>query len=280
VSLLKKPDHNPLDKTKRELQTVKSVVSVGQSFKNKNPEKAVQQMLMAGIKMAGSPFSDPLIKPLALVRELKKIGIGALTWEPETLMNVIDTRYHGWTPERVVKASEHFHKTGTLDTDVPKLVREKIFALRVVGTSNSAQNEWDIFEKVGGAFNDRVAQFGVTEPLSPSECAATVAVIESVRPEEYANEVKIYIAASCHEEGLCTVTPVKWISMAEPHLQEMNESAMGEPVDPALKNSIKLAYNNLIQRAETLREVPDTVELVQATKLIAIEYAAREILNG
>jgi hypothetical protein len=261
------------------LRLLKTTLQVGHSLSSHNPEKAVQQLVVAGLKMASDNlFYQETANPLKLVEELKKLGIGALAWAPETLMAAIDRKYGGWSEDQVAEALEHFQKTGVIKTQVPQLVREKLYAIRVVCTSNSAQTEWHIFEKVGGAFNDRIAHFGTLEPLSAAECARTVAIIENLRPDTYEDEIKCYIGASCHMDGLYTADPVKWIRMAETYLQQMNFETTGEHIDLALRTQIESRLADYVASKTTIREVPEDLVSVQATKLLGIKEYAEEIL--
>ena len=282
------PSHLPIEKKKedglehvrKELRLLKSTLQVGQSVLSKSPEKAIQQAVIAGLKMANSNiFYNPAVNPLSLIDPLKTLGIGTLGWSPETLMSAIDKKFGGWSDDHVADALEHFHRTGILKTGVPQVVREKIYAIRVVSTSNSAQTEWHIFEKIGGAFNDRVAQFGTVEPLSAAECARTIAIIENIRPDTYEEEIKIYIASSCHTDGLYTVSPVKWLAMAESYLQQMNLDATGEQIDISLRSKIADTLAQFRGAKYTLREVEDELISVQALKLLAIEEYAEETLR-
>lgn len=277
----KKKKESGLERTRRALGLAKDTAQVSRSLLAKNPEKAVGQFIVAGLKMANeaNPFADPTTNALKLVDPLKSLGLGVLGWSPETLMAAIDKKYNGWTEEKVHEALEHFHKTGSLMTDVPQLVREKIYAIRVIATSNSAQTEWHVFEKIGGAFNDRVVQFGTVEPLTAAECARTVAIIENIRPDTYENGVKIYIGAACHEDGLYTAQPVKWLAMAEPYLQQMNFESTGELPDPVVKQSITSALATYRIHKATIREVPEELIPVQASKLLAIEEYADEVVR-
>lgn len=266
---------------RRGLQVVKSTLQVTESIKARNPERTLQQAIAAGLKMASPEiFHNPWVAPLKLTEALRRLGVSVLGWAPETLMATLDQKFSGWDGQKVQEAIEYFHKTGALKTDIPQLVREKIYAIRVVATSNSAQTEWHVFEKVGGAFNDRIAKFGLVEALTPAEAARTVAIIENIRPDEYSNEIKIYLATCCHEDGLYTVAPVKWLSMAEQYLQQMNSEATQTPIDPALRDKITQRYQELKARKTTLREVADDMVSVQAAKLLAIDEYAEEATNG
>ena len=239
----------------------------------------MQKAIIAGIKLASheSPFYNPTVPVLQLVQELKKLGIAVLTWAPETVCAEIDRRYAGWTDDQVAKALEGFHDTGIIQTEIPLIVRQKIYAIRVVATSDSAHTEWNIFEKVGRAFNDRPAQFSMIEPMSAAECAVTVALMDAIRPDSYTNEIKIYSAACAHEDGLYTVEPIPQLQMAEPALLQMNRES-GD-MDPELKRKIVDRFNTIRQYASTLREISEDVVSVQSAKLLAIDSIVAEALS-
>ncbi len=279
----KKQTHLKLEA--RPLQALSLSSSVSGRSARTGPEKAFEEALLDGLKMASGldqAFHDKLVNPLQLVRALKALGTDVLTWTPETLFSFLDEKYSGWTKDQCVSAMKHFHETGTLKSDIPQLVREKIYAIRVISKTDLAQNDWNVFEKVGGALNDRTAKFGVVEPLSPAECARTIAVIESVRPDQYSDEVKIYVAACCHEAGLLTVKPVKWLSFCEPYLEEMNLNRVGERPGKDVLSKIALRYSALLQQ-QTSQEnssEDESVVSVQAAKLAAITLYSEDVLAG
>lgn len=242
-------------------------------------EHAVVGTVLSSIKMAAAKLCDPLIKPLELLEELKKLGVGALTWKPETLMAVIDRECSGWTEVQVAEALEHFHKTGELKTNVPALLRQKIYALRVIMTSDTVHSEWHIFEKVGGVFNDRNANFNIVEPLSPTECAVTVAIIETIRPDAYSDEIKAYIAASCHQDGFYTVKPSKYLSMAEVHLQMMNQEETGRKTSPELVGQIADNLKTLKENQGKIKTVSEDFKTIQALKILAVDFSGDEAIR-
>ena len=268
------------DPLERKLKLAKGALGISQSALTGSAEKAFHQALVPGLKMASEGvFKDPLANPLHLTRALKKLGIAVLAWTPETLAATIDEKFNGWDKTKVSDALTSFHKTGVIKSDIPQLVREKIYAIRVIATSNSAQTEWHIFEKVGGAFNDRAAKFGIVEPLSAAECARTVAIIENIRPDSYTDEVKIYIAVCCHQAGLLTVSPVNWLSHCDPYLQELNRQATGDTLSAEMREKISAKYAETLSNTSSAKEVPDEVIAVQAAKLAAIHLYAEEILR-
>lgn len=262
------------------LQLAKTTILSAGNVLQGSHEQALQRAILTGIKMAsGHPFSDPLANPLSIAAALKKLGLSALTWAPETLCAEIDRQFNNWDDAKVADALAYFHKYGVIKSDIPQLVREKIYAIRVVATSDSAHTEWHVFEKVGGAFNDRTAKFGVVEPLSAAECARTIATMENIRPDSYSDEVKIYIAACCHEAGLLTVEPLSWLSISESYLQRMNKDAMEEQITPEQKQAILSKYEEE-KNSRVPREIPDEVTAIQAAKLVAINSYAAELTES
>ncbi len=248
--------------------------------RDKKPLNALARALYTGVKLAEeskNPFFDPLVNPLRLVSELRKLGPEALVWSPETLCSVIDSRHGGWTRDRVLKSLEHFHSTGELDTAVPELVRQKLYALRLVITSDSPHNFWENFEKVGCVFNDRLADFSVVQALSAAECAKTLAVIQNIRPDQYSREVRIYVAACCHQDGLYTTAPSKWLGAFNQELQDFNEGT-GTREDPATRDEIGRLYSSYKKSPPSGHE--DSTESIQAVKLLGIDAYATEALIG
>ena len=261
---------------RKQLKLVRAGQGIAESLAEGNLEKAFNKAVISGIKLASgeNPFSDPTVNPLKLVAAIKALGIQALAWTPETLFAAIDRRYNGWSDDRVKTAMERFHDTGIVDTAVPSLVRQKIYAIRIVVTSDTAHNQWYIFEKVGSAFNDRVAKFGIIERLSAGECARTLAIIENIRPDEYSKEVQIYIAASAHEDGFLTVGPSKYLKIAEPYLKQMNTSEMGGDYNPGLVSRIAEKMQLLMK--ESGKILDEDIVTIQALKLLAVDRMGDE----
>lgn len=274
----KKPDSK--EEAEKKLRAVRSGASVAKNLLRGNLEKAFARTIVSGIKLAeANPFINPTVNPLKLAQELRMIGIGVLGWTPETLFSIIDRMYNGWSEERAAQALEEFHDTGNIVTDVPPLVRQKVYAIRIVATSDTAHNEWHVFEKVGCAFNDRIAQFGVVERLSPGECARTVSVIEHIRPDRdgYSKEVKAYIGATCHEDGILTLSPSKYLYFADEDLKTFNYQADGNRIKPEATSIIRKKYETIKQADKSTLTVVEDVSTIQALKLLAIDTMGDEV---
>lgn len=258
----------------RKVKVLKAGHGIATGLAAGNFEKAFARTVAAGIKLAAdNVFKDPLSSPLVLSKALKDLGVASLVWAPETLFSAIDRKHNGWSHEKALAALDKFQETGVIQTDVPSLVRQKIYAIRIIATSDTAHNEWHVFEKVGCAFNDRVARFDVVEKLSPGECARTIACIEHIRPDpdHYSKEVQIYIAASAHEDGLLSLKPSKYLGMADKWLQNMNFESTGAKLTSVFEGKIAERYNALKPVISTLAKAPESLEDIQALKLLAID---------
>lgn len=266
-----------LDRRKYELRLAKGVAAVGQSVLHRDPEAAIIKAIGLGAKLASSPFYDENVNVLKLLEELKKMGPEVLLKTPETLFAYIDRTYGNKTEAQSKADILYYHENEILRTDVPILVRNKIYAIRVASMSDAPYEEWNTFEKVGGAFNGRVANFSHVEPLSAAECAVTVALLDQIRPDRFSNEVKIYIANCCHHDGLLTVDPVNELAIAEQYLQQFNEEASGKP-DLLLVAEIKNQYEKL--KAGHLEGDHESPAYVQASKLLGAHLMAEEAIRG
>lgn len=271
---------DPQDKSKKKEQAYvvsKATKSIAHDLATHNPSAALARALYTGVKLAGErkhPFFDELARPIDLVEHLKNLGQEALVWAPETLCSVIDSRYGGWSRDKVNQALDHFHQTGELVTQVPDLVRQKLYALRIVITSDSAHSFWEVFEKVGSVFNDRLANFSTIQALSSAECARTLAIMENIRPDQYTREVCIYVAACCHTDGLLTVKPSKWLNHFDQELQVFNAESSATPEQV---NEIKKSYKELSLGKRQKPE--DSTGDLQAVKLLGIDAYAEEAVR-
>jgi len=274
------PTQDELDRKRKGLRLLRTGEAVASELHQGKLDQALTKALVGGIKMASDLglFKDPASSPIKLYHAIQSLGIQVLTWKPETLMAAIDKKFHGWSNDKAAEAIAKFHETGALVTDVPSITRQKLYAIRVVVTSDLPHSEWNVFEKVGSAFNNRHAKFDIVERLSTAECARTIAIIESIRPDRYTNEIKVYLAAAAHEDGFYTLAPSKYLNMADAHLKQMNYEATGAQQNPALVTSItaqKLAL------AKGAAGVDDDLVSVQAAKLLAVDsYADEAIKEG
>jgi len=267
-----------VDRRRRQLQIAKGVFGLGQGMAHGNAEQTLVRAMSLGTKLASSPFYDNNANIITLLKGLKSMGVEVLLKTPETLFAYIDKRIGNKTEKEAADAIEHFHETGLLQTDVPLLVRNKIYAIRTASMSDAPYEEWNIFEKVGGAFNGRVANFSHLEPMSSGECAVTVALLDAIRPDRFSNEVKIYIAACCHQDGLLTVNPVDELAIAEKFLQQFNAESAGKETDILQVAEIKTQYEQM--KAGRMDALDESVEHIQAGKLLGAHLMAQAALQG
>lgn len=248
-------------------QKKKDKKDIGRSFLRYTNQMA--NTVLRGVKMASPSLTDPHIHPLAVLEILKSLGPSALSWKPEVLFSALDKETD------TGEALQKFHEIGEIYTKIPPINRHKVYALRIIMTSDTAHREWNVFEKVGSAFNGRLAHFGVIEPLTPIECATTVALINSIRPDTFSEEVICYIAASCQIAGLYTVAPCKWLSFAEEKLQVMNKSETGRTQSPEIVNDIT---NKLDIMSKGHFSAEESFSDIQALRLLALNKAGDDAI--
>lgn len=280
------PQHkqSELERKKRQLQIARGVIGVGESALHGHADQALLRAMTLGTKLASeSVFYDENAPVLKLLEELQKFGHGVLTKTPETLFAMIDKKYGGKTDKEAAEDIEHYHTAGALRTKVPPVVRNKIYAIRTASMTDAPYQEWNIFEKVGGAFNGRVANFSTVEPLSSGECAVTVALLHVIRPDEFSNEVKIYIGACCHQDGLLTVSPVAELKMVEDYLQNYNYETSAYKAALEQKAGIAALVKQMHSDAPPPSPDPDSsayIDYIQAQKLLGVDLMVEDALNG
>lgn len=128
-------------------------------------------------------FSFHDAHPVALMFVLmEKFGTEWLTWEPDTLKREILTTF------RATSVSEHNW--------------QKIQAVRVLTSSMGFWREWHVFEKIIQALNNNVPRFDITQRCTISQLMAGVDIANTVRNEEYGDEILRYVAACALDEGV------------------------------------------------------------------------------
>lgn len=259
------------------LQVAKGISRVGKEIYHGHTDSAVLHAISLSSKLATSLFYKNEAPVIELFKELTKLGPGVLVKAPESLYAFIDKTYGKYSQSEANDAIEHFHRTGELKTDVPPVVRNKIYAIRTTAISDAPYSEWNIFEKVGGAFNGRVVNFSHVEPLSAGECAATVALMDYIRHDDFTNEIKIYVALCCFESGIYSVKGCHWLSFAQDALQDLVYQNTGEPYSSKLSADIEAEFKKLVDNPKLVVD-DSTIAGAQAGKLFAAHRMAEDAL--
>ena len=122
--------------------------------------------------------------PVALGVACEKLfGPDWLAWEPRTIYEELKSKGYG-------DISEHRENT------------QKLQAFRTARNTIMPWMEWEVFEKVGHAFNGFVPNFNLIEPLSVGEAMIAVDCLRACQFVPFADEVKRYIAACGENEEL------------------------------------------------------------------------------
>jgi hypothetical protein len=110
-----------------------------------------------------------------------RFGVDWFGWEPETLKEEIRL---------------------TFDTQVSPHNWEKIQAVRTLTATVGFWKEWEIFEKIIQALNNNVARFDIVQKCTMSQLMAGVDIANTIREEEFGEEIEKYITACAIDEGV------------------------------------------------------------------------------
>lgn len=122
--------------------------------------------------------AHPVVINFAL---LKSFGLEWYTWEPETIWEMIHSLFQS-------KVSEHN--------------RAKIRALQCINSTHAPWEMWQVFEKVLQALNNNIPHYGVMQAPSLEQIYAGVDILDTLRREEFSQEVKSYMAAAVLNEDV------------------------------------------------------------------------------
>ena len=158
-----------------------------------------EEEILASVVAQELPWLQEDIDPVVLAEALaKKFDLEWVRWEPETLLTTIEK---------------------TFLVEVPRLVWEKILALRVIIMVDVFWEKWDVFEKVCCAFNSVQPTFDTIQYLSAGQIAYAIDCANQLRNNQFSNEVKSYIAAKLKDEGL--VVAPKSLEFVQAQLTEI-----------------------------------------------------------
>jgi len=141
--------------------------------------KAVQASLEPIARFFAWHDMHPVAATMVL---MEKFGHEWVTWEAATLKSEILRTF------RATSISEHNWN--------------KIQAVRTVLSSFNYWVDWETFEKVIQALNNNVPRFDILQRCSLSPLMAGVDMVESIRKEEYGNEIEHYVAACAVDQGV------------------------------------------------------------------------------
>lgn len=134
--------------------------------------------------------AHPIVLDLALI---KAFSLEWLTWEPETIWASILDMFKS-------NVSEHN--------------RAKIMALQTMHVSQAPWEHWQVFEKVIQALNNNVPRFDVMQAPSLEQLYAGIDIMDTLRREEFSQEVKSYMSAAVlHEDVFYVPAPLDFIQV-------------------------------------------------------------------
>lgn len=133
-------------------------------------------------------FSYHDAHPVAMTMVLlEKFGPDWFTWESETLKAEILTTF------RATSISEHNWN--------------KLQAVKTLTSTLGFWREWEIFEKILQALNNNIPRFDISQKCSLAQLMAGVDMANTIRNEEFGEEIQKYVSACSIEEGVTFLPP-------------------------------------------------------------------------
>ncbi len=117
------------------------------------------------------PEAHPYVLDLALIKTFR---LDWFTWDPETLFQEIKL---------------------TFNTSIADINRVKIMAVMTLHITDAAWEQWEVFEKTITALNSMLPRPGYMQPCDVPSLMAGVDIMNSIRTEDFGDEVGRYTAA-------------------------------------------------------------------------------------
>ncbi len=128
--------------------------------------------------------AHPITLMMAL---LEKFGSEWFDWEAETLKAEIAITFNSPI------ISEHNW--------------QKIQAVKAITRTVGFWKEWHIFEKIVQALNNNVPRFDISQRCTMPQLMAGVDIVNTIRKEEYEEEIQKYISACAIDQGVTYLPP-------------------------------------------------------------------------
>lgn len=118
---------------------------------------------------------------------LEKFGPEWFDWEPETIRSEIAVTFNSPV------IGEHSW--------------QKIQAVKALTNTVGFWKEWHIFEKILQSLNNNVPRFDIAQRCTLAQLMAGVDIANTVRKEEYEEEIQRYVAACAVDQGITYLPP-------------------------------------------------------------------------
>lgn len=140
--------------------------------------------------------AHPLVIDFAL---LKTFGLEWLGWEEETIWSEIRRLFKS-------EISEH--------------ARAKVRTVKTCHVANGPWVHWHVFEKVVQGLNNNIPRWAIMQAPTLEQLYVAIDIIEALRKQEFADEVKRYMAAAVlHEDVVFVPPPLDFlqVEVSQPH---------------------------------------------------------------
>lgn len=157
-----------------DLQVKLAAAEVARKKEDEALEKYAQRILNRPVtksNLFSHSEAHPFVLDMALI---KAFQLDWFSWDPETLFTEIEK---------------------TFRTSIAEVNRLKILVASTLHTSDVFWDQWEVFEKAVLALNGMIPRVGYIQPPDVATIMAAVDMVNSIREEEFSEEVSRYVAA-------------------------------------------------------------------------------------
>ena len=131
------------------------------------------------------------------------------------LLRVFGVAWHGWEAETIWSEIHRAFKT-----QISEIARAKIMAVKTCRVSSGPWESWQVFEKVIQVFNNNQPRWDLMQAPGIEQLYAGIDIMDTLEKRPFSDEVKLYIAAACHNEDVLFLPPpldFVQVEVSQPH---------------------------------------------------------------
>ena len=131
------------------------------------------------------------------------------------LLRTFGVAWHGWEAETLWTEIHRAFKT-----QISEIVRAKVMAVKTCHVSTGPWESWQVFEKVIQVLNNNLPRWDLMQAPGIEQLYAGIDIMDTLEKRPFSDEVKLYIAAACHNEDVLFLpSPLDFVQVevSQPH---------------------------------------------------------------
>jgi hypothetical protein len=172
-----------------------------------------------------------------------------------------------WEPETIWHEMENHLDTTSI---IPRTVKDIVMSVKLCLLNNMTWEKWNVFEKVVMAFNNETPIFEVVQKPSLGQISLTIEILNKIKPNIFADEVKLYIAAVAHNDGYIVIPDN--LKFAQEELNRYSKDIADK------REAINLAWKLFKIKGESIPKDDDNFVTIQCTRMLAIDKYVKQQL--